>query len=151
MNPEKDYLSNIPVEDNFGYKLASPWVRLAAALLEGVIIYLPIYLFMGDDSPFYNRNSFDLETNFYQAILSGILGAIFYSLWSGNLGHKLLGLKVISSVDGSNQRNPITGAIREILKVVFGLIIIPIIWLLWDTKHQNLYDKITKTLVVSNP
>jgi uncharacterized RDD family membrane protein YckC len=81
-------------------------------------------------------------------VLAAVLGAIFYSSWSGNLGHKLLGMKVISSVDGSDQKKPAIGALREVLKNILGLFLIPSIWLLWDSNKQNLYDKIVKTIVV---
>jgi hypothetical protein len=37
---------------------------------------------------------------------------------------------------------------RELLKYVLTFLVIPVIWILWDEKNQNLYDKMTKTLVV---
>ena len=59
-----------------------------------------------------------------------------------------MSLKVISSVDGSDQNNFILGFRREILKDIFTWFIIPVMWLLWDKDRQNLYDKVTKTYVV---
>ena len=59
-----------------------------------------------------------------------------------------MGLKVISSIDGSDQNKALIGALREGLKNIFSLILIPVIWLLWDKDKQNLYDKVVKTYVV---
>jgi uncharacterized RDD family membrane protein YckC len=69
-------------------------------------------------------------------------------MWGGNLGHKIMGLKVISAENGEIQSNAKTGAIREALKSVFSLVFIPVVWLLWDDNRQNLYDKVVKTYVV---
>jgi uncharacterized RDD family membrane protein YckC len=146
--PQTDYLSDIPDQPNFGYTLASRGERLGAVLLEGIIIYLPLYFILGNNSVLYSDDFFDLSSLLSQTVLAAVLGAIFYSSWSGNLGHKLLGMKVISSVDGSDQKKPAIGALREVLKNILGLFLIPSIWLLWDSNKQNLYDKIVKTIVV---
>jgi uncharacterized RDD family membrane protein YckC len=82
-------------------------------------------------------------------ILSAIFGAIFYSMWGGNLGHKIVGLAVISAQNGEIQNKAITGAVREALKSVFSFAFIPFLWLLWDDYKQNLYDKVVKTYVVN--
>ena len=60
----------------------------------------------------------------------------------------MFGLKVISSESGNDFKKASDGGIRELLKGVFSFFIIPIIWILWDDKNQNLYDKLTKTYVV---
>jgi uncharacterized RDD family membrane protein YckC len=59
-----------------------------------------------------------------------------------------MGLQVISADNGEVIRNSKTGAIRESLKSVLSVFIIPIIWLLFDSKKQNIYDKIVRTYVV---
>lgn len=158
MNPEpqKDYLTDLPYGENFGYTLASPWRRLGATILESIIIYIPLAFIQGEYSfpfgndTFFSSDVFNIQSQFFEIGIAAVLGAFFYSMWSCNLGHKLLGMKVISAVDGSDQRKASTGAIREVLKNVLGNFIIPSIWLLWDDRKQNLYDKITKTLVVYN-
>jgi uncharacterized RDD family membrane protein YckC len=83
------------------------------------------------------------------SLLTGLaIGAVFYPLFTGNLGHRIFNLKVISAATGKDFKKPLRGAAREGLKYVLGYVFIPIIWLLWDDKNQNLYDKITKILVV---
>lgn len=71
-----------------------------------------------------------------------------YPKYCGNLGHKLMGLKVISSETGEDYNKLSQGIFREVLKLMFGYVLIPCIWLLWDKDNQNLYDKITNTYVV---
>lgn len=132
----------------FGYDLARKRERLFAILIEGIIIAVPIFILFGDDISENDLYSFGSFVGY--GILYAILGAIFYPIWGGNLGHKIMGLKVISSENGEVQNNAKAGAIREALKYVFSLVFIPIVWLLWDDNRQNLYDKVVKTYVVKN-
>ena len=140
-------ISNIENKENFGYQIASKLDRFWASLVNGIIISIPILIFGGlDDAA--QISMYDPAWIFTSTILFAAVGGIFYLLWSGNIGHKILGLKVISSNDGSDQNKFIKGALREGLKNVFEPFIIPVIWLLWDNKNQNLYDKILNTIVV---
>lgn len=130
----------------FGYELARRRERLFATIIEGIIIAVPILLVLGDSISDSDPYSFDSIVGY--GILSAILGAIFYPLWGGNLGHRIMRLKVISAENGEIQSNAKTGAIREALKSVFSIVFIPVVWLLWDDNRQNLYDKVVKTYVV---
>ena len=130
----------------FGYELARRRERLFATIIEAIIISVPILLLFGDRVNDSDPYSFGSIVGY--GILSAILGAIFYPIWGGNLGHKIMGLKVISAENGEIQNNAKTGAIREVLKSVFSLFFIPVVWLLWDDNRQNLYDKVVKTYVV---
>jgi len=135
---------------HFGYELASIGQRFFAHFLQAVIIvFIAIFIL------FIAGNDFDGGSSSYSfgqyiagIIISALFGAMFYSMWSGNLGHKILGLKVISSVDGSDQNKAGAGALREGLKYAMSIVLIPVIWLLFDSDKQNLYDKMVKTYVV---
>ncbi|MDC1265189.1 RDD family protein [Flavobacteriaceae bacterium] len=134
-----------------GYKLASKGKRLIASLIEGVIfilITMGIYLILGKSISEYWNSDFELIEIVYSAIVGLIVGAIFYPIFIRNLGHRIFNLKVISEETGEDYKKPESGAIRECLKYVLSYLIIPIIWILWDEKNQNLYDKLTKTIVV---
>lgn len=134
-----------------GYKLASKGKRLIASLVEGIIFILltmGIYLILGKSISEYWNSDFELIEVVYSAITGLIVGAIFYPMLIGNLGHRIFNLKVISEETGKDYNKAEKGAIRECLKYALGYLIIPIIWILWDEKNQNLYDKLTKTLVV---
>lgn len=139
-----------PNDKYFGYVLAGRWERLFATLLESICLVLPFlvfeYSFLLND--FNNDNPFSFESIGYSTLICMILGAIWYPAWSGNLGHKIMGLKVISSVDGSDLNSVSAGISREALKCILGYVLLPIIWLLWDNNKQNLYDKIVKSYVV---
>jgi len=139
----------IPPDSNdkyFGFELAPRRERLFATVVETIIIAFPIFLLFGDDVSDSDPYSFDSIVG--GGILSAIFGAFFYPIWGGNLGHKIMGLVVISSENGEIQSNVKTGAIREALKSVFSLVFIPLVWLLWDKNRQNLYDKVVNTYVV---
>ncbi len=137
-----------------GYKLASKGKRLIATLTEGIIfgiIILGIYLIIGKTaSEFWTDwgSDFEFLDIVYSLVTGIIIGAIFYPIFTGNLGHRIFNIKVISEETGEDYKAPEKGAIREGLKHVLGFLLIPSIWILWDEKNQNLYDKITKTLVV---
>ncbi len=137
-----------PTGKYFGYELANRWQRFYAHFLGFLILIIP-YLVLrnafidgsSDESEFFDLFLFNI-------MVSAILGALFYSMWSGNIGHRIMGLKVISSINGSDKKKAGAGALREILKSIFSIVIIPFIWLLWDKDNQNLYDKVAKTYVV---
>ncbi|MBK7390165.1 MAG: RDD family protein [Bacteroidetes bacterium] len=127
----------------FGYEIAKRRERFFGVLIQAIILLIPILILFESS----NDESFLMQI-LSSTIFSAILGMIFYPIWSGNLGHKLLGLKVISAKDGSDQNSAKAGAIREGLKNIFSYFLIPAIWLLWDQDKQNLYDKYLKTYVV---
>ncbi len=136
-----------------GYNLASKGTRLLANLTEGIIYFIffsGIYFILGYPIRDLYNSDFMISDVGYSAIFGLIVGSIFYPLFTGNLGHRIFGLKVIYSETGEDYKKSTEGAIRELLKQVLGYLIIPIIWILWDEKNQNLYDKLTKTYVVEN-
>jgi len=140
--------------ETHGYELASKGTRLIATITEAIIYTLAlliIYLLLGKSfSVFWADFNKDLAMlDVVYSLLTGLaIGAVFYPLFTGNLGHRIFNLKVISADNGKDFKKPLRGAARESLKYVLGYVFIPVIWLLWDDKNQNLYDKITKTLVV---
>lgn len=144
--PEPPKKENLP-EKYFGYKLASKWERFIASLVGGLIMLVPILLITKGD--YLDGDSYisiyDVVINILLAL---VIGGLMYPLWSGNIGHKIFGIKVISIENGEDVKNPISGIIRELGKNILQYLLIPVIWLLWDKDRQNLYDKISKTIVV---
>jgi uncharacterized RDD family membrane protein YckC len=134
------------VNNNFGYELAKRRERFFATIIEAIIITIPLFIFFGDSID--GDDPFSFGSIIAGGILSAILGALFYPKWGGNLGHRIMGLQVISVDNGEVIRNSKTGAIRESLKSVLSVFIIPVIWLLFDSKKQNIYDKLVRTYVV---
>jgi len=139
------------MKNTHGYRLASKGKRLIARLVDGIFftfLAIGINVILGNSVADYWNDDFELIEIVYSAISGLIFGAIFYPLFTGNLGHRIFNLKVISSETGEDYNKAEKGAIREFLKNVLAFLLIPVIWILWDDKNQNLYDKITKTLVV---
>lgn len=135
-------------EPYFGYQLASRTERFIAAMIESIILFVPLFAILGNEVWDDTESEYTLSSIISSSLFSILFGAILYPVFSGNLGHKLIGLKVISSHDGSDCNKATTGAIRELLKTLFSLVFLPLAWLLWDKDKQNLYDKIVNTYVV---
>lgn len=135
----------------FGYKLASKGTRFLATLTDAIIcmtvIWTPYIIYKVSKNDFH-ANDIGTTNIGYQAVYVLFVGALFYPMFSGNLGHRIFNLKVISSETGNNFDKASDGAIREFLKGFLCYLVIPSIWILWDEKNQNLYDKLTKTYVV---
>jgi uncharacterized RDD family membrane protein YckC len=130
-----------PTGQHFKYELASPGERFLGAIVQGLILIIFAAIL--------EVNSYDRSTFIFLAIIiMPILGAFTYPIWSGNLGHKIMGLKVISSKDGTDINTSGIGAIREFLHHLMGIFILPRVWLLWDKDRQNIYDKLVNTYVV---
>jgi len=131
------------------YKLASKGKRLLATIVESIIIAIFVYILQSITSSGTIRL---LESGLkgellYYGFIAVVIGSL-YPQYLGNLGHAIFKLKVISSETGEDYKTSFQGITRELLKYVLTFLIIPAIWILWDEKNQNLYDKITKTLVV---
>jgi uncharacterized RDD family membrane protein YckC len=132
-------------EDADGRQLAGFRERLGAHLINCLAIALPIVVFTGE-APSLNEDLIGMTI--ILSPLFGITGAVAYRLWGGNVGHHILGLEVVSTVTGKMQNNARMGLFREFLKSALGILLIPTIWLLFDSRKQNTYDKIMKTIVV---
>ncbi|MDV7187415.1 RDD family protein [Lutibacter sp. TH_r2] len=135
----------------FGYTIASKSDRFLANLFQ-TFIFILFVLFISWVFNISILNIVGEESSLLEVLWSGLAGAIvgiiFYPRFCGNLGHRILKIKVISAETGIDYNNAKEGALREFLKNVLGYLFIPSIWILWDDKNQNLYDKITKTYVV---
>ncbi len=116
-----------------------------AALIDGIIVGITINAIVRVN---YSRQDEELMTMFLYACFCAIMGAFLYPMWSGNIGHRIMGIKVISVADGTDSSGFFRGALREFLKTVSIYLLIPSIWILWDSKRQNLYDKALGTIVV---
>lgn len=119
--------------------LAPAGKRLVAQLINWVPIWIVVITLWDDNEGLAMA---------FQWLFIPAISLVTYHLWSGSLGHFLLGMKVVSINNGSDYNNPILGACRELVKTFLFMLILPMIWLLWDKDKQNLYDKIFGTTVV---
>lgn len=126
-----------------GYKLASKGKRLIATITETLISLLIIFgifkLYPGGTFEEFWESLETWEATesidiIYSAVSGLIFGAVFYPIFSGNLGHKIFNLKVIPEETGEDFNLPEKGGIRECLKYILGCLIVPKIWILWDER-----------------
>lgn len=91
------------------------------------------------------------DTHWFLAYLLfvALYAAVCYHFLGGTLGHYLMGLKVVSSIDASDVKAPLKAVGRELAKSFCIWTILPSFWLLFDPRRQNTYDKICDTVVVS--
>jgi len=134
------------------YTIASKTKRLCGFLLDllfqVIIIFSFQLIFFNISFDEFLNKEIDLYNVGINGIIAFIFGAVTYPFFIGNIGHKIMGLKVINTKTGDEFKNFIEGGIRELLKNLLSYLIIPIIWLFFDKRKQNLYDKITDTFVV---
>lgn len=142
--PAADLLNEefIPVYGTFGE-------RFLAALIDGVILYIPgaILGYVIKGSPTENLNGFVLQN----IIVVAIQWLYFAFLESGRnqatFGKKAMGLKVTNLNGERITFAQATG--RYFGKIISSLILcIGYLMMLWDDKKQTLHDKMAGTLIV---
>ncbi|MCL2283367.1 MAG: RDD family protein [Fibromonadales bacterium] len=143
---------------DFGIRAAACFVNwfimtTASGIISFVLITLASAILPTSGVPFAIQFLVPIILYIFMPFISfvGVCAAMSYytyTNYSGNLGHKILGLKVIRSDDGSDFNNGINGVLRELAKSIMNVFVLPMIWLLWDEKRQNLYDRMFRTLVV---
>jgi uncharacterized RDD family membrane protein YckC len=150
-----DYLSSSSyssLADDYEVELASPWMRIAAVLINWLIFYLGIIL---------GTLFFGLVAKMLHSALAGkiciilatlvpllmyfIGQCIMMSTRGQSFGKKLLGIKVIG-IDGSNPGFIGTVLLREILPFI---VLITIDLLLNLIFYQNIYTALKKPNFIS--
>ena len=149
-------------------KLAKPGKRLGAACIDGVIpfvLYIIIIIAASSRNSYsynYNYNnefSYGYHETTGSPVAAGIAGIlllaylivelVFYAK-AASIGKKILGLQVVSSIDG----NPLGFGrmlYREfIVKQASAVLMLGYIWILVDERHRGWHDKIMDTYVVDN-
>jgi uncharacterized RDD family membrane protein YckC len=133
-------------------EIASKTSRLLAFLIDNLIIQTIFfsYIYFIEDITFWNYldKEFDLFNTLTGTLIALIYGSLIYPIFSGNIGHRIMGLKVVNIENKSNFNTFYEGAFREFIKDFCIILIIPNLWILFDKKNQNIYDKIFKTIVV---
>ena len=98
-----------------GYTIASKGKRLIATLVEAIIfgiIFIVFYSLFGGLTEDLMEDNFDTMEIVYSAVAGIVVGAIFYPVFSGNLGHRIFNPKDISEKTGADFNKAESGAIR---------------------------------------
>lgn len=125
---------------------ASFWVRLAAVLIDALIIGATGYLVILIMQTTKQKSIFIEE--FIQFMI-GISYYIFYQAYDGQtIGKKLLRIKVVNEL--GETPSVFVFLLREIVgKTISGLTLgLGYLWMFWDPKKQTLHDKIARTYVI---
>ena len=142
-----NYAPSVPA---FNYKGVIP--RFFAALIDGVILGIPVYLLIGATIMRGMRTGYVNPGKIYgPAFLVSLIGIAYYIVleaYGGTLGKRILGMRIVDA-DGSR---PGFGKslVRNLLRIVdglFGYIMGAIIVASSPTK-QRLGDKVAGTYVV---
>ena len=149
-------------------KLAKPGKRLGAACIDGVIpfvLYIIIIIAASSRNSYsynYNYNnefSYGYHETTGSPVAAGIAGIlllaylivelVFYAK-AASIGKKILGLQVVSSIDGSPLGFGRMLYREFIVKQASAVLMLGYIWILVDERHRGWHDKIMDTYVVDN-
>ena len=118
------------------------WIRFAGALLDGLIVGIPLNLVLFTIDVFAVRQSIGLVV--------GIAYAVFF-IGSGSgqtVGMKICNIRVID-VETGGRIDYGRAVIRYLVGIVSGLAcLIGYLWMLWDPEKQTWHDKVAGTYVV---
>lgn len=135
------------------------WIRVAAYLIDGVILFalrVVIGLVLGIFAAFLNPNAINDIQSPSVTLMSNVVGilitfAYFAGLWTLNgqtYGQKWLGLSVLDAATLQPPR-PGAAAIRWIgLEISLLVFCIGVIWVAFDGRKQGWMDKMAGTIVV---
>ena len=132
--------------------IASKSKRFFAFLIDSFIIQVLFFSYI-----YYVENTtlweyFDRDLDIYSTLLSALMsfcyGAIVYPFFSGNIGHKILGLQVIDIENNRNFNKFHEGGCREFVKYAATILLIPHLLLFFNKRNQNFYDRFLNTIVI---
>jgi len=152
-----------------GRVLADPWLRIAASIIDLVVLII-ISIPFGAAAAFsaFNNGGDAVEVNVGVGIIGGLVGAAYVVLMntflSGTVGKLILGLRIVTE-DGTEPLGmpvgpirsgtalasilgiiPILGIIIQIVIFIIGLV--SLVFLFTDDQNRTVMDKIAKTYVV---
>jgi uncharacterized RDD family membrane protein YckC len=140
-----DYLKPpiINVEED-KVKYAGFWIRLLAALIDGVIMFIPVF-FLGLVSSLLGLNESVMK--FFAAII--VFGFFIFMImrYQATLGKMILGLIIVS--DNLGRITLAQVLLREIVgKFLSSFLYIGYIMIAFSQRKRGLHDMIAKTLVI---
>ena len=134
------------------YEYAGFWVRLAATIIDTIILLLvltPIGLLISPES--YNFIDTQETVWWYEISYQFIWAAIAIFFWmkfAGTPGKRLLKLKVLDAQTGNNIT--LSQAIIRYIGYFPATFVfcLGLFWVIWDKKKQGWHDKMASTVVV---
>lgn len=125
------------------------WVRLAAQLVDWVILGVIGYIFFGQDVTSMSEGSVSVNYEGWRMIVPLLYTLIFW-VWRGATPGKMILKLKVENEDGSAMDWK-KAVLRMVAYLASALpLFIGFIWIGIDGKKQGWHDKIAKTLVVKN-
>lgn len=116
-------------------------------LILQIVFFSINYIIFNQSFLEYFDKEFDYSNTLISFLLSLLYGFIVYPFFSGNLGHRIIGLKVIH--DDKNDFNKFyEGGFREFLKSISLFLILPNLYIFFNSDNKNTYDKILNCKVI---
>jgi uncharacterized RDD family membrane protein YckC len=155
-----------------GRELADPWLRIAARIIDFVVMFLAALPLVGaqvvsaiNDS---GNDGIDVTTGVGVGIAAGVVAALYFGLMNtflgGTVGKLLLGIRIVQA-DGSEPLGTPTGPMRSLMNIlgvitpipVLGWLATAVVWivglvslvfLFTDPEHRTVMDRVANTYVV---
>ncbi len=142
-----DQILDSPQQENKVFPYAGFWIRVAAYLIDGVLLWIVnviiSFIYLGSYSVY---NSDMLLT-----VTSIVLGVLYFTLMESSERQATLGKMAVSIRVGDQHGNRISFANalgRYLAKIISGIILgIGFMMVGWDDRKQGLHDKIADTFV----
>ncbi|MBW3604834.1 MAG: RDD family protein [Actinobacteria bacterium] len=137
-------------------ELASAGDRLLAFLLDlvfGVVLFLAATILGAIGSVLPDA----LAGLFGFVVIVGVYAVLFISevMGVGRLGQSygkhLMGLRVISTHDGTSVGSPAAFGRNLIRMIGMYVFFLGVLWILWDPQRQGWHDKVVSSIVVTDP
>lgn len=103
--------------------------RFLAIIVDWALAALPAYLLVGGDHP-----------ELWNLLFFALIQIIFIPTIGGSLGHRILGMHVVSIHGGW------IGLWRPVVRTLLLVVVIPV--LVWDSDQRGFHDKIAGTVLV---
>ena len=139
-------------------ELAGFWIRFAAALVDGIILGIPIAILsaMADSGSrgFSTGGPWRPDASVGVNLLGTVVGVLYYSLLEGGptgqtLGKSICGIRVVDATSGLPGIGPGRGVGRYFARWLSSIpLALGYLWMLWDERNQTWHDKLASTVVV---
>jgi uncharacterized RDD family membrane protein YckC len=148
-----------------GKPLASPGLRIAARLIDAVIVFVVLGAIVSalvvSDGDFNQFTEFNIGFTIVGLLISAAYEVGFVIWKGGTPGKLILGLRIVEMENGSTPPDQNHAVMRWVpslvgyVPILGGLIslvifIISLVWLFSDANRQTVFDKVGKTFVVKS-
>ena len=136
------------------------WRRVAAALIDGLILSVPTSIIRlaaseGSTGAFVGYG-ITPGAGFAVSIISTLINAAYYAYLEGvrgqTIGKMALGIKVVDADDPSAVIGIGRGIGRYFARLLSGIVLgLGYLWMLWDDRKQCWHDKLVRSVVIRTP